>query len=728
MPSELLDRLNPIYDETLAADVMAHQSDWKSGWGNEIDPVLRIVVHETAGWPRRSRAANLKERYEWSGGPNSTNTCPTSKCGIGTQLFISNDGTVARLIDLPRETWHAPHVNGSALGVETTNRLDNSPPPSAHWIAASGEDNDIPGAKLWIIAINEVCPCWWTTSDYAGPGREPVGGGYMLFTEWQYRAWAILVRYLCERFRLPRNFPIMPHAVRGDLNTDARLFRRFVLADERAEVMKRIFAAPPYNIAESSFESENFATLESEYEALRVPLNTNRHREHNTAWTKYIEDDLFRGIHGHGYSGSVKRNAQNKPSDKTQCPGPLFDFYRLAREVWDWWWYPFDATTEGQAFTTRRSYRHWDKDTRLIEYYFDEREDLLYMLEAAMPAGIHGNTSSPTTFNLNPAASIYALANGELVAARFPPTNGGVSLAFTLVRHEVFHHLATPALGAIDYNRPPSSVYSLYMHLGRPAGMSFDEVHADNPDWLNRVLMRKKECDLGMDFYNHPTKHGVAQSRWDNRPPPGRQRPTTVEGWEADQGALNNFLNALRTGRTAVAPARHAHVQPIRVILGDFLGKSGVIRREGGNTTHGIRVETFSPSFSPPGFTQADTEDWSPQLATPYSLRYRSEWARLLTTDDADALAAIGVDSSQHHWWWEVVSASQADALLPADAKLPPLGRMYHFHPLRFMRWINEITWKHEWHKYQVTDAAGDPVPFEDDSGNPRRPRSRRIF
>ncbi len=299
----------------------------------------------------------------------------------------------------------------------------------------------------------------------------------MLFSESQYRAWALLARYLPERHRLPRNFPLLPHALRRDLNRDAALFRRIVLADERAEVMMRVFAAAPFNIAESSFDLANAATLQAEYGALRVRRVAGVHREHNTAWKKYIEDDMFRGVQGHSYSGAIKRNKSGRPSDKTECPGPLFDFHRLARAVWDWWWYPFDVTDARRTDAPRRSYRHWDGDTPLLEYYFDESKTAR---NQRLVDGIHGAVSSPATFSMDSRSPIYALANGDLVAVRMPSPEDGISLAFVLVRHEVFHlerpPQPIPMAGhgdpwSLDYDQSPSYVYSLYMHLQRPANM-----------------------------------------------------------------------------------------------------------------------------------------------------------------------------------------------------------------------------------------------------------------
>src|SRR5262249_12293735 len=118
------------------------------------------------------------------------------------------------------------------------------PTIDAHWKRASQTPGveDIPGANLFLLdqhADNprEVIACWWTTANYAGPQQTPptqagrVGAGGMLFTEAQYRSWAILGRYLAEEFDVPRNFPLLPWETRPDnWNTSAN-YRRIVLAD-----------------------------------------------------------------------------------------------------------------------------------------------------------------------------------------------------------------------------------------------------------------------------------------------------------------------------------------------------------------------------------------------------------------------------------------------------------------------------------------------------------------
>jgi hypothetical protein len=168
-----------------------------------------------------------------------------------------------------------------------------------------------------------------------------------------------------------------------------------------------------------------------------------------------------------------------------------------------------------------------------------------------------------------------------------------------------------------------------------------------------------------------------------------------------------------------------ADTQPIRVLLGDFLGESGVTRRVGGVSTHGVRVETLSPTFVAPTFSLVTNQNaWNPPtgLPGPPCLRYVSEWARALTAAERAAMATIGVDADLLGWWLGVALMQRLDATLPADARLPIMGNVIHYRPIDFAKWLNQVTWASEWPKYEVTDAAGQPIPLLN-----RRPTSRRV-
>ena len=59
---------------------------------------------------------------------------------------------------------------------------------------------------------------------------------------------------------------------------------------------------------------------------------------------------------------------------------------------------------------------------------------------------------------------------------------------------------------------------------------------------------------------------------------------------------------------------------------------------------------------------------------------------------------------------------------MPVSAKLPLDGRVYHYPPIDFVQWLNDVTWSSEWPKYRVTDAT-PPAPV----ARPATPRARRV-
>lgn len=760
MPSALQARLATVFDEDPQTRVMAASANWANGWGTIMDEVRSVVVHLTAGWPPREKVEAFVTQY--IGPPAAANARP--KAGIGTQYYVPGDGTVCGLVGMPRLTWHGNHVNGWSIGVETGNLGEVAPPPGQRWLslAADADQNadDIPGAKLWISRhpFREVVVSWWTTRTYSGPAREAVvNQRHMLFSEQQYRGWALLARFICEQHLLPRNFPLLPHALRGRNVDNAATFRRLALADECFPMLVRSLA--PFNLEEATFEAGNAATLEQRYDAAILPRNEASLRaRNNPIWTKLF--DQYRGFHSHGFSGSNTLKRKQKDDGTIvfvetdhDCAGPLFDWHRFAREVWDWWWYPFDLSDDLSAPSTiPRPERHADATTPLLEYYFEARDfdakDRAYALltlasGARTGNGIFDAISSPSTFMLDRAGvPVYAPANGELVAARFPQTGDGVSMAFLLVRHEIYHRPDTLTVeiegvgifpanpGRIDYDQEPSYVYSLVMHLARPEGMSFDTVTDANPEWLNRVLVRKKECDLVLALYDASAAHGgIAPAAWDAQPPGTPQRPTALAGWRADALALRFFLERLRAGDVAVGGTGRNGETPLRVILGDFLGHAGIVRKEGGTVLHGFGFETFSAGFVPPGFqSHQSTLGWALPAGTPArpasSVFYQSEWSKTPDTAERTRLQGLGVNPDLVNWWADASIATRLHPTLPAHGQLTASGFAFHFEPLKFIRWLNELTWASEWPKYQVSDAGGATVPLAPDH---LRPRSRRV-
>jgi N-acetylmuramoyl-L-alanine amidase len=754
-------RLSSVWYDGIRRDIMAAPNHPGGNFLRGMTDVKSIVPHETTGWPSRNRVEQwVANNYKSVAG----------KQGVGPQAFIAGDGTVIPLVDFPLMTGHATFVNSWSLGIETGHSYDErggidiAPNLAVNSAARRGwhelshdtdEPEDIPGARLFVadqISADppEVIASWWTTANYTTPARERPGETIMIFSEAQYRSWALLARYLAEAFLVPRNFPVMPHAMAEREIDNPATFRKIVFADENFVPIVRELRRAGLVLAEQDFDGAHAEDLTDHYRAARRERSTltardfgfdasssDTHRLNvrlNEAWLRLFT--IYRGLHGHGFAGTPM---QAYPEH--DCPGQMFDWHRFAREIWDWWWYPFDFEA-ARTSTAVRGYRTADGATPLVEYFYEAPQQPSYAARAAAPGGIHGPGSSPHTFRLESGSRVYALANGELVAASFPATGDAVSLAFTLVRHEVYHLqvargldpalLRIPGAGSpiptdtrIDYNPEPSYVYSLYMHLGRADGMDFDRIVPGNPDWLNRLLIRKKECDLGLKFYNSSNHGGMDIAHW-APPPGGTNRPSLVEGWNTDGPQLAMFLNTLKAGDVAIAPYQSRSMTvgptPIRVILGDLLGNAGVIRKAAGVSTTGVRVEVFSSSIIDPYFTEVTGQpSWvvAPGVAHPV-IRYRSEWAGTPDAARTTALQAVGVNTSLLEAWWDQVTLAQSlDVRLPAAARLNIFGSACHYDPLDFMQWINRITWASEWPKYRVKGADG--LVARPDSPRPRR-------
>lgn len=789
--SQLKRRLNPVYwDDMSDANTPLRRITNGVGYTparfGPIADVRSLVVHETDGWPSRNKVEGYVRDY---GGNGTT---------VGPQGAVWGDGTTTPFVQFGDMTGHATFVNGWAIGIETGHRDSDGgytlgQPPNVRrfaWQNLSTAVQDLVGRKYKVleqVADNpsEVISAWFPLAGYTGPVRNaPAAGaaprGGMLFNEAQYRSWALLARYLCEAYLIPRNFPLLPHALRGQSITDAATFRRILMVDENVTAIRDLLIAnclvPPANTPNAApnvatfvaadFTAGHEPAFDANYRLNARPANVTirgwpfvhnamkadgvtpnpvrRNVALNQAWLWFFKG--YRGIHGHGFSGNIHSHLSDH-----DCPGPLFDWHRFAREVWDWWWYPFDLdAAQAHTNTPIRDYRAATGTTPLREYYFHQAAANVAGRAAAF-GGIQGPTSSPTTYTLDPDSPVYAMANGEIVAARFPVANAGVvDMGFVLMKHEVYHHLDTnsvatvaaqangappPApqpIGRIDYDYAPTTVYSLTMHLARPAGLTFTDISDANPEWLNRLIIRRKECDLAYPPPANTINATLAAipGREFSRPPPvGQSRPTLLEAYQLDQLSLGAFLDALDRGDIAFSQSREAYEaagqMPIQVILGDYMGRGGTIRREANGTlTKGVRIEVFSPTPIVLGgfvmFVSTPAVGWSGFGTEPKPmLWYQSEWARTPDAAATTALQAMGVDPTLVSWWPVVAQAQALDDQMSAMDRLPLNGEVVHYSPATFMAWLNDVTWASEWPKYQVKDASGNPA------GRPAAPRSR---
>jgi hypothetical protein len=730
MPAQLLARLNRYLDPQHARTVNAREADprvdnpapppppatadnppapnvaphWPGGFGNAMANVQCVMIHETSGWPSYASAGNFKDRflslqleYKFIPAVPATPTTPlkpakwiTPKRGIGPQYFVDPNGTAFVMIgpeDLagaPRQTWHGENLNQYALGIENGDTGDSDVEPGnglgPRWWRLSNEPSDLTGMKVYLVLHPGFDPdavLIWIARfpQFRGPGDIDDGANpvadrrlgrhpnwkNMLFTERNYRSLVLLCRLLAEQNGLPRNFPLLPYVDNGRDQADAGIFRQLILSDQRRDAIAVKLGTTTADIQANAAAYNNF------YTAAR----------RNRIWRRFFGDNpdapgppdmpCFRGILSHDINGSHP------------CPGPLFDWYRFAREIYDWWWYPFDMEPVG-VVTILRSYLQARRSTQLIDYYWDS------LTTAAEYNALHPPLSVTERFLLPDLLTpIYAMANGVVVAARFALDNNPARSGFLLVRHEVFHRAAA---NHIDYDAAPTFVWSLTYFLSNAgftipaAPPALPAATSDaNPSWLNRFNMRLRECELAVPFHNANPGNAALNTAWAHNPSGAGPRLSTGQEIERDAAAYRAIATELIAGRHALLPLEaNAAPTPVRVTLGDFVGNPNRMNAN----QDGIQVEIFSLDQLPvPGATQR------------------------------------AVSASAETWWPEVSAAIRNEAA--AGMNLPANGIAWHYTMTNFLEWINQITWSSEWQKYGVIDAAGAPAPV------PARPITRRV-
>lgn len=743
MPSKLLDRLNEFYDETPATTVMqvgAHPTGnlhWPPGtptWGAAMHPVQTVVIHETTGYPTYMGSDSFVERYTKVANPRDS---------AGPHFYIDGNGTAHRLIDItpPPTVWHATYLNLMSIGIENGDLGDNSkigpdavilasdvpptkppaPPDTPaqievkraafqatarnYWRALSANTTDLTNLKAQLLlhpgqgnnsGSAEGVLIWFGTAHYDGPQDEAHTGApfrRMLFTERNYRSLVLLCRYLAEQLGLPRNFPVFPWEEMENNISTVNKFRSIVLADERSDY---IAAAAGTTTADLT---ANAAALGTWY-TNQIHALDRTFKRYNMAWRKMLDNSVnglgqggFRGFHGHGFAGDIYHY-----DNHSLCPGPYFDWHRFAREVWDWWWWPFDLVPQLATFptvmvpsTSQRDYRKARSTTPLREYYYDADGQPADYTAARAANDIA--TFGANAFLAENQVPVFAVANGVMVAACIPAPphmDPNAQPGFALVRHEVFYVTAN---NRVDYDSDPIVVYTLTYFLNSPQ-RTLTDVSDNNPDWLNRFMMRLKETELTVALHNAQLVPNLPANQVDlalrnawGRAPRGHGRPKLGDEISTDAAMYRQIADDLTQGNVALFPLElRPGSTPVRVQLGDFMGFPDVMT--GGST--GVVVDVFSVD----------------PLVEPFSL----------TPSTLPAARQAAAPMTQTTWWEQVCGFVSLEQ--DATKRLPFDGVVYHYDVVEFLAWINNITWNSEWLKYGIVD----PVHV----GAPARPKTRK--
>lgn len=665
---------------------------WGDGtFGSRMHDIQNVTIHGTSGWPSYASADNFRVVYDSTTEykvihPVGKPPRWYSKRAIGPQYFVEPNGSIYPLLgpeNLEGDvefTWHSEYMSFVSLGIE---QADGGDEPAVNTAAvqfrrldstAAAGAADLTGMQLFGLLHpgggNEDLNLIWFAMlpGYTGPGDTGRMDRYdgwrnTLFTERNYRKLALLCRFLAERNGIPRNFPLLPYASVRFEATDATAFRKLLLADPLATQIAALLAldmvvaqagAKPY--------TDLFAKHHAEWWGRFFGLTPANGRS----------TPCFRGFISHEING-------HHP-----CPGPLFDWHRFAREVWDWWWYPFDfdffSTSDPKGLlTSLRPYRQARGDTPLVEYYFDAPgTDADYNARKSLLS-----VTPADRFTLNVNAPIYALTNGVAIAARLPITTDTANPGFLLTRHEVFHVSAAVPAARIDYDQPPTYVWSLISYVQAP-GFSIAQVVDANPDWLNRFVIRLKETELAVTFHTGHPADAAMNRGWAHQPaaptPPSAlvRRSTTGTTIERDAAVYRPIANDLDAGKPVFFPlANDTVVTPVTILLGDYLGIAGTL--PGGAL--GVQMEIFSID----------------KLDIPGAV--------------VRAVSAVGES------WWKTASAPAGLEVSATD--LPKNGMVWQYAMTDFLHWINGVTWTSERLKYGAPGALDAQLP------SPQRPNSR---
>ena len=585
-----------------------------------------MVLHETSGWPPRVNGRNMFRRAFLGGGG-----------GLTTQLYVAGDGTVLQGMELPRRTAHAGFVNDRAIGSETGHPWGNYAgnfhlgpysssdhtmvPDPAHPGERSSGPPTARCARCTAGRAAAGCRCRATTRSptpptttcpasscgcRACPARSSSAGGPRPATPGPGARSSACPRRCspkgstgpgrCSRATspsaslLPRNVPLLPHKTRvpgtgaaGNLHgmlREGASFAAIVLADEGLSRRPQTFGLPPAPAPPAA------ADVQARY-VPRAPAGA----AFNPRWDELF--DTYRGFYGHGFAGDHINGDHD-------CPGPMFDWHRFARELWDWWWHPFDfdpaapaRAGRGAGVLARHPQRRHPAQGALLEHAGRR---------AGRPAGRGHPRAARLAAHLRAADRVAGLRDGgrrdrvRVVSAR----GAGVDLGLIVVRHEVFDRARASAAPRRRAVVPPG--------LRRRADLGLLAVHAPGPprrdplrprrpgepDWLNRMSCASRSASWASRSARRRRRR-IAAATWnDGRPAAGGSSgPPSSRAGRSTRRTTARRCSASPSGVLTLFPGERLGT-PVRVMLATSSADAGVIRRDAAGQRRGVRVEIFS--------------------------------------------------------------------------------------------------------------------------------------
>jgi hypothetical protein len=684
-----------------------------------LNKTLGFTLHWTAGWTGQRTGAGWINKYE-----------RTPPVRVACNYVLDRNGSLMLFCDHHRVGWHAAPLHRVHASIELCQvggarirgrdlyayatwkqgKIGNTAIEDDRWHAGTGAGH---GYGLWYrMRFMDARP------DRGGRSNNKLE----LLSDDQWETLIPLCRWYCAEFEVPKNFIRNPWIRTRQMTWD------WLRENE-----------PEYRI--------NWLTsVKTESQISGLNSRTCHSGRHSQLLDYYMK--RFEGFCGHMHVSTK--------SD----PGAQFDWYKFYRAVIDEWWFPFDVSGErvfdlqGPNLDLY-AHNHWEvngrgnvygreveeEGQRRVVYYNPEAIRQYYQNNEEAnsgfyPLGVNNMWHGGMHFNFSNPKQLFACANGELVAFRLKPDDPDqqddrkASANFMLLKHDVYYKKGEG--DKLDYTQEPAIFYSLYMHV-RAENFNFSEEADTNPHWLNRIIRAKKDAHGDLSAIDAVSASNYDRARNRNNNPPLIEERSTLQ--QREQYA-DELLNTIRQGNI-VFPKGKVFVDgslqdaPFPIYLGDRLCNAG--RNFGRHYFHfevftneeireapwnddNLKVEDDNQFYDPQmvsrivgrnidldgdGIESNEIKQVLPRLRRA-KVKFKSEWS-LQQSDLPEPARPIWPRIEKFMWWREVKQGMSSGGSGGAGGsgggsagELPDNGVVWHYHPLEFMKFINERTRKAE--------------------------------
>jgi hypothetical protein len=401
---------------------------------------------------------------------------------------MNSPALVQQVIEDNRTAFHATKINDYAIGIEITNVGNEWENANTTFEATYDPSQQRPDDENSLIDL-----------ETAGRAKFPVPKEVcQAVQDEQYRQLILLLRHLCTQYDIPRQF--------------------------LGRTCNEMFTTTVVDTGKKDANGDSITKVDDKYKKFRGILH------HINVARKLCPGVLHRNRIYRGITDEWWMPCELDGNDRTYYSGPfLMPEYKDCEPAKPGFfkWKCTTTVPVSDEFDTRKNrcipfvedstYKlsdiealaefksYYDRDS--LHKYYSHCEQLGGIYPIGLNRVWHGGIHlRPSPNN----AIVYAAASGTIVAARihsnldteFHDDYG--SQRFVLIRHMV-HELGSQE--KVDYKSDPSFVFSLYMHLEKPADPHQENLQ--NPPWYNIWLRTAKGAPTATDVDKLNGEKGV---------------------------------------------------------------------------------------------------------------------------------------------------------------------------------------------------------------------------